>query len=202
MSTIYGYMRVSSRDQNLDRQYLELTGYGVEPKHIYTDKQSGKDFNRPAYRRLIGRKIKANDILVVKSIDRLGRNYADILEEWKYITKVKKADIRILDMPLLDTDKNKDLIGTLIGDIVLQLLSFVAENERINIRQRQAEGIAAAKLRGVKFGRPKLVLPDHFEDLIQRWKNGELSSKDAIAESGLAYSTFYKKAKLFSEPKK
>ncbi len=202
MSTMYGYMRVSSRDQNLDRQYRELISYGVDAKNIYTDKQSGKDFNRPAYRKLVGRKLKKNDILIVKSIDRLGRNYADILEEWKYITKVKKADIRILDMPLLDTDQNKDLIGTLIGDIVLQLLSFVAENERISIRQRQAEGIAAAKLRGVRFGRPQLILPDDFEDILQQWQIGSLSSKEAIAASGMAYSTFYKKAKMILSKKK
>lgn len=200
MNTMYGYMRVSSKDQNLDRQYLELINYGVDTKNIFTDKQSGKDFNRPAYRKLVGRKLKANDILIVKSIDRLGRNYDDILEEWKYITKVKKADIRILDMPLLDTDQNKDLIGTLIGDIVLQLLSFVAENERINIRQRQAEGIAAAKLRGVRFGRPLLELPENFECILHCWQNGELSSKEAINASGLAYSTFYKKAKVILKP--
>ncbi len=202
MSTMYGYMRVSSKDQNLDRQYRKLISYGVDAKNIYTDKQSGKDFNRPAYRKLVGRKLKKNDILIVKSIDRLGRNYADILEEWKYITKVKKADIRILDMPLLDTDQNKDLIGTLIGDIVLQLLSFVAENERINIRQRQAEGIAAAKLRGVRFGRPQLILPDNFEDILRQWQIGSLSSKEAIAASGMAYSTVYKKAKMILSTKK
>lgn len=155
MRTVYGYVRVSSQDQNEARQYIELLDFGIHKRRIYMDKLSGKDFNRPAYHRLVRKKLKAGDLLVVKSIDRLGRNYNEILNEWKYITKRKKADIKILDMPLLDTDQSKDLIGTLIGDIVLQLLSFVAENERINIHQRQAEGIRAAKIRGVRFGRPK-----------------------------------------------
>ena len=140
--------------------------------------------------------------MVIKSIDRLGRNYNEILQEWKYITKEKNVDIKILDMPLLDTDQNKDLIGTLIGDIVLQLLSFVAENERVNIHQRQAEGIRAAKLRGVRFGRPEVKLPDDFEEILDNWKDGVLAAKDAIAISGLKYSTFYKKAKIVQERKR
>lgn len=149
--------------------------------------------------RLVYKKLKPGDLLVIKSIDRLGRNYNEILNEWKYITKTKSVDIKILDMPLLDTDQNKDLIGTLIGDIVLQLLSFVAENERNNIHQRQAEGIRAAKMRGVRFGRPEIDLPKDFEKIMVRWKKGELMSKDAIKESGLKYSTFYKKAREYEE---
>ena len=165
------------------------------------DKLSGKDFNRPAYHKLVYKKLKQGDLLVVKSIDRLGRNYNEILQEWKYITKDKKVDIKILDMPLLDTDQKKDLIGTLIGDIVLQLLSFVAENERVNIHQRQAEGIRAAKMRGVRFGRPKIALPDDFEEIVYLWQQGELQSKEAIAISGLKYSTFYKKVKELEDGK-
>lgn len=196
MRKIYGYVRVSSKDQNEARQYIDLIEFGISEKNIYMDKLSGKDFNRPSYHRLVYKKIKSGDLLVIKSIDRLGRNYNEILEEWKYITKEKNVDIKILDMPLLDTDQNKDLIGTLIGDIVLQLLSFVAENERINIRQRQAEGIRAAQSRGVRFGRPEILLPDDFEEILETWHNGRIASKEAIEKSGLKYSTFYKKAKL------
>ena len=201
MKITYGYVRVSSQDQNEARQYVELLEFGIDKKHIYMDKLSGKDFNRPAYHRLVKKKLRAGDLLVVKSIDRLGRNYNEILNEWKYITKKKKADIKILDMPLLDTDQSKDLIGTLIGDIVLQLLSFVAENERITIHQRQAEGIKAAKMRGVRFGRPEIQLPDDFEEILYLWKKGELLSKEAIEISSLKYSTFYKKAKEFEKKK-
>lgn len=197
MKKMYGYVRVSSQDQNEARQYIELLEHGINKKYIYMDKLSGKDFNRPAYHKLVYKKLKAGDLLVIKSIDRLGRNYNEILNEWKYITKTRNVDIKIIDMPLLDTDQNKDLIGTLIGDIVLQLLSFVAENERINIHQRQAEGIRAAKMRGVRFGRPEITLPEEFEEIMSLWKNGELQSKDAIAISGLKYSTFYKKAKEY-----
>lgn len=197
MRKTYGYVRVSSQDQNEARQYIELIEYGIDQKHIYMDKLSGKDFNRPSYHKLVYKKIKPGDLLIIKSIDRLGRNYNEILNEWKYITKTKNVDIKILDMPLLDTDQNKDLIGTLIGDIVLQLLSFVAENERINIHQRQAEGIRAAKLRGVRFGRPEISLPEDFEEIMYLWKSGDLLSKDAIAISGLKYSTFYKKAREY-----
>lgn len=196
MRKVYGYVRVSSKDQNEARQYLELIDFGIEEKNIYMDKLSGKDFNRPAYHKLVYKKLKQGDLLIIKSIDRLGRNYNEILKEWKYITKDKNVDIKILDMPLLDTDQNKDLIGTLIGDIVLQLLSFVAENERVNIHQRQAEGIAAAKLRGVRFGRPEIILPEGFEELLETWKHGHMASKDVIAKSGLKYSTFYKKVKM------
>lgn len=195
MHQTYGYVRVSTKEQNEARQYIELLEFGIKKKNIYMDKLSGKDFNRPAYKRLVYKKLKTNDTLVIKSIDRLGRNYDEILQEWKYITKIKKANIKILDMPILDTDHDKDLIGTLIGDIVLQILSFVAENERETLRQRQAEGIRAAKQRGVSFGRPKLELPDDFEYIVECWKNKEINSKDAIRISGLKYSTFYKKAR-------
>ena len=201
MRKTYGYVRVSSKDQNEARQYLDLIEFGIDEKNIYMDKLSGKDFNRPSYHRIVYNKLKSGDLLVIISIDRLGSNYNEILQEWKYITKEKNVDIKILDMPLLDTDQNKDLIGTLIGDIVLQLLSFVAENERVNIHQRQAEGIRAAKLRGVRFGRPEIELPDDFEDILDTWQCGGLASKDAIAISGLKYSTFYKKAKIVRERK-
>lgn len=201
MRKTYGYVRVSSQDQNEARQYLELLDMGIDKKYIYMDKLSGKDFNRPAYHKLVYKKLKQGDLLVVKSIDRLGRNYNEILQEWKYITKDKKVDIKILDMPLLDTDQKKDLIGTLIGDIVLQLLSFVAENERVNIHQRQAEEIRAAKMRGVRFGRPKIALPEDFEEIVYLWQQGELQSKEAIAISGLKYSTFYKKVKELEDGK-
>ena len=153
----YGYIRVSSRDQNEDRQLIALTEVGVPQKNIYLDKQSGKDFNRPQYKKLL-RKLKKDDLLFIKSIDRLGRNYVEILEQWRILTKEKGVDIVVLDMPLLDTRRGKDLMGTFLSDIVLQVLSFVAENERVNIRQRQAEGIAAAKARGVRFGRPRRAL--------------------------------------------
>ena len=161
MSKTYGYVRVSTKEQNIDRQRLALLNFGVPTQNIFTDRQSGKDFNRPAYQKLM-RKLKPNDTLIVKSIDRLGRNYTEIIEQWRIITKEKKAAIVVLDMPLLDTRNKKDLIGTLIADVVLQLLYYVAETERNFIHQRQAEGIAAAKKRGVKFGRPAIITPACF----------------------------------------
>ena len=188
---LYGYIRVSSRDQNEDRQMIAMTEYGIAQSHIFMDKQSGKDFDRPAYRRLL-RKLKPNDTLVVKSIDRLGRNYKDILEQWRIITKEKQADIVVIDMPLLDTRKNRDLVGTLIADIVLQLLSYVAQTEREFIRQRQAEGIAAAQARGVKFGREPLTRPDNFNVIYQQWKNGELSARQAAKVLNVSTPTFLK----------
>ena len=160
---LIGYARVSTTNQNEDRQVHELIKYGVKEKCIYIDKQSGKDFQRPAYMKMMKR-LRQNDVLIVKSIDRLGRNYREIQEEWRIITQKKNADIIVLDMPLLDTTRSKDLLGTFIADLVLQLLSFVAENERMNIRQRQAEGIAAAKKRGVKFGRPPIPVPDNYQE--------------------------------------
>ena len=162
--TIYGYVRVSSIDQNEDRQMIEMQKIGVPEANIFMDKQSGKNFDRPAYKRLI-RKMKEGDLLYIMSIDRLGRNYVDIQEQWRYLTKEKKVDVSILDMPLLDTRNGKDLMGTFLADIVLQVLSFVAQNERENIRKRQAEGIAAAKARGVQFGRPEKPIPDNFTNL-------------------------------------
>lgn len=188
---LIGYARVSTINQNEDRQFIDLTEYGVLPKNIYIDKQSGKDFKRPEYMRMF-RRLKRNDVLVIKSIDRLGRNYTEILDEWKLITHKKGADIVVLDMPLLDTTKSKDLLGTFIADLVLQLLSFVAENERINIRQRQAEGIAAAKKRGVRFGRPRTKVPDNYAENYELWQKKELSAQQAADNCGLPIWTFYR----------
>lgn len=181
MGNIFGYIRVSSRDQNEDRQLIALKELAIPEKNIFIDKQSGKDFKRPQYRKMI-RRVRKDDLLYIKSIDRLGRNYAEILEQWRILTKDKGIDIVVLDMPLLDTRRGKDLMGTFLSDIVLQVLSFVAENERTNIRQRQAEGIAAAKARGVRFGRPPSRLPDNFHDVYQRWKNGKITGTSAAKE--------------------
>ena len=186
---IYGYMRVSTVEQNEARQKLDLAAWGVPEKNIYMDKLSGKDFNRPQYQKL-KRRLRENDLLVVKSIDRLGRNYADIQDEWRIITKLIRADIVILDMPLLDTRKDKDLIGTLIADIVLQLLSYVAETERVNIRQRQAEGIAAAKARGLHLGRFPDPIPDSFYPVYERWQRRELTRKQAAQLLGMSVDQF------------
>lgn len=195
---IYGYARVSSRDQHEDRQIIALIEAGVPEKNIILDKKSGKDFDRPGYRRLC-RKLKPGDILFIKSIDRLGRNYSEILEQWRYLTKQKGVAIVVLDMPLLDTRKGKDLIGELIADIVLQLLSYVAETEREAIRQRQAEGIAAAKLRGVQFGRKPIPKPEGFAEVYFRWKYEGLSARQAGKELGVAHPTFLKWAKTQAE---
>lgn len=195
---IFGYIRVSSRDQNENRQIIALKEVGVVEKNIYMDKQSGKDFNRPQYKKML-RKMEKEDLLYIKSIDRLGRNYAEILQQWSILTKEMGIDIVVLDMPLLDTRRGKDLMGTFLSDIVLQVLSFVAENERINIRQRQAEGIAAAKARGVKFGRPTKPLPDNFYEVYEAWKNKKLTQKEAAKACCMAESTFYDKAKKFGE---
>ena len=190
---IYGYIRVSTKEQNEDRQLIALRERAVPEKNIFMDKQSGKDFERPAYRRLVCR-LKKDDLLYIKSIDRLGRNYADILEQWHMLTKEKGIDIVVLDMPLLDTRRGKDLMGTFLSDIVLQVLSFVAENERTNIRQRQAEGIAAAKARGVKFGRPSRPLPDNFHDIHKAWRSKQLTLRQAAAACAMPQATFYAKA--------
>lgn len=187
--TTYGYIRVSTREQNEDRQRIALRARGIPATRIYTDKQSGSDFDRPRYRALV-RHIKKDDLLCVKSIDRLGRNYREILEQWRILTREKGVDIAVLDMPLLDTRRGKDLLGTFIADIVLQILSFVAENERDNIRRRQAEGIAAAKARGVIFGRPPRPLPENFPAVYERWKRGELTGRAAARLCGLPLSTF------------
>lgn len=185
----YGYVRVSTREQNEQRQVVALKEYGIAEKRIYMDKQSGKDFERPNYKRLI-RKIKNGDTLVIKSIDRLGRNYDEILEQWRIITKEKQAAIVVLDMPLLDTKQNRDLTGTLIADIVLQLLSYVAQTEREFIRQRQAEGIAAAKARGVKFGRQAMDRPLEYETIKVKWQHKELSARAAAKQLGITHGTF------------
>lgn len=197
--TIYGYIRVSTREQNEDRQRLALAALPVPEENIYMDKQSGKDFERPQYRRLV-RRLRRDDLLYVKSIDRLGRNYSEILEQWRMLTKEKGVDIAVLDMPLLDTRRGKDLMGTFLSDIVLQVLSFVAENERDNIRQRQAEGIAAAKARGVRFSRPPLPLPDNFHMLHQAWRGQKITLRQAARACGMPTGTFYSKAIKLETP--
>lgn len=195
---VLGYVRVSSHEQNGDRQIAALMEKGVKKEWIYLDKQSGRDFDRPQYQRLL-RRLDRDSVLYVKSIDRLGRNYADLNEQWRIITKEKGADIVIIDMPLLDTRREKDLMGTFISDIVLALLSYVAENERMNIRQRQAEGIAAAKARGVKFGRPPVPLPDNFYEIHRLWREKELTLRQAAQACRLPESTFYDKARKFED---
>ena len=194
MGKTYAYARVSTLQQNEDRQIDALTEYGVDQKHIFIDKQSGKDFNRPKYQKMV-KTIRKDDILVIMSIDRLGRNYSEILEQWRYLTKEKGVDIVVLDMPLLDTRTCKDLLGTFISDMILQLLSFVAENERKNIKERQRQGIKSAKARGVRFGRPELPLPDNFDEVKNRWYNKEISIRAAALLCGMPKSTFYVKAK-------
>lgn len=188
---VYGYIRVSSKDQNEDRQRIAMREFGVQDCRMFMDKQSGKDFERPGYQTLM-RKIKPTDTLVIKSIDRLGRNYEEIMEQWRIITKEKQAAIVVLDMPLLDTRQGRDLAGTLIANIVLQLLSYVAQTEREFIRQRQAEGIAAAKARGVKFGRKPAERPKEFTDLRCEWKNGQISARKAAVQLGITHRTFLK----------
>ena len=194
----YGYARVSTKEQNEERQLIALTGFGIAETAIFVDKQSGKDFERTQYRKLI-RKLKDGDTLVVKSIDRLGRNYEEILEQWRVITKEKRAAIVVLDMPLLDTRWGKDLMGAFLSDIVLQVLSFVAENERANIRQRQAEGIAAAKARGVRFGRPPRPLPENFREVHRQWRNKKITLRQAAEACGMPEGTFYAKAAKFED---
>ena len=185
-----GYARVSTREQKADRQFIALMEYGVPKSSIYADKQSGRDFDRENYKRML-KKLKKGDVLVIKSIDRLGRNYKDVIKQWQYITQDKGADIVVLDMKLLDTRQHKDLLGTFIADIVLQLLSYVAENERANIRQRQAEGIAAAKAKGVKFGRKTIYDANAYIDLFSKVKSGVLTKEQVIEEIGCCRSTFY-----------
>lgn len=190
---IYGYMRVSSKEQNEDRQKIALTEMGVPENNIYMDKQSGKDFERTQYKRLL-RKLNENSVLYIKSIDRLGRNYGELNEQWRIITKEKKADIVVIDMPLLDTRREKNLLGTFISDVVLALLSYVSENERTNIKQRQAEGIAAAKARGVKFGRPPLPIPENFYQMHKDWRAGKITIEEAAKACNMCPKTFYSKA--------
>ena len=200
MAACYGYIRVSTKEQIEDRQVISLRQAGIPEKNIYMDKQSGKDFNRPVYKKLL-KKLKQDDLLCIKSIDRLGRNYAEILEQWRILTKEIRIDIVVLDMPLLDTRRGKDLMGTFLSDIVLQVLSFVAENERTNIRQRQAEGIAAAKARGVRFGRPPRPLPDNFHEMYQLWKNGKITGVTAAKKCGMPLSTFRYRAETYERAK-
>lgn len=193
MSDMYGYARVSTKEQREDRQLFALNEIRLPEKNIYVDKQSGKDFERPMYKRLVKR-LKEDDLLYVKSIDRLGRNYEEILEQWRILTKEKKIDIVVLDMPLLDTRRGKDLMGTFLSDIVLQVLSFVAENERKTIRERQKEGIEAARRRGVRFGRPPKPLPDNFEQISQSWMAGELTGRRAAELCGMPLTSFRRRS--------
>ena len=190
----YGYIRVSSREQNEGRQLIAMQEIGVTEKNLYIDKQSGKDFLRPAYQEMV-RQMERNDLLYIKSIDRLGRNYTEILEQWRCLTKEIGVDICVLDMPLLDTRRGKDLIGTFLSDIVLQVLSFVAENERMSIRQRQAEGIAAARARGVRLGRPLLPLPDNFIEICVAWEQNAIGTLQAADLCGVSVSTFRRHAR-------
>ena len=195
---IYGYVRVSSTDQNEDRQMIALNKVNVPEKNIYMDKISGKDFNRPQYKKLV-RKLKPGDLLYILSIDRLGRNYEEIQNQWRILTKEIGIDICVLDMPLLDTRNGKDLMGTFIADLVLQILSFVAQSERENIRKRQQEGIAAAKAKGVKFGRPPLPLPENFHEVHQAWRNKKMTLRQAATACGMPEGTFYGKARKFEK---
>ena len=197
---IYGYIRVSTKEQNEDRQLIALREMDVPEANLFMDKQSGKDFQRPQYKKLV-RKLKKDDLLYIKSIDRLGRNYEEIQNQWRILTKEKGVDIVVLDMPLLDTRRGKDLMGTFLSDIVLQVLSFVAENERTNIRQRQAEGIAAAKARGVRFGRPPRPLPENYHSAYQRWKAGAITGTAAARECGMPLSTFRYRAEIYEKAK-
>lgn len=198
MGTIYGYIRVSSVDQNEDRQRIALRGRGIPERNIFMDKQSGKDFDRPQYKRMV-KKLKPGDLLCVLSIDRLGRNYEEIQDQWRRLTKEIGADVSVIDMPLLDTRNGKDLMGTFIADLVLQILSFVAQNERENIRKRQAQGIAAAKARGVKFGRPPRPLPENYHSAYQRWKAGKITGTAAAKECGMPLSTFRYRAEIYEK---
>ena len=194
----FGYARVSSRDQNEERQIVALLEMGVPEQNIYVDKQSGKDFNRPQYKKLL-RRVKPDDLIYIKSIDRLGRNYTEILDQWKVITKDKRVDLYVMDMPLLDTRREKNLLGTFISDLVLALLSYVAENERANIRQRQAEGIAAAKARGVHFGRHPNPLPDNFYEVYQLWKMKKISVSEAAKQCGMSQTTFFERSRAYEK---
>ena len=196
MGTIYAYIRVSTRDQKEDRQLLAMKELPIPKKNIFIDKQSGQDFHRPQYQELL-RRLQKDDLLYIKSLDRLGRNYKEIPEEWRRLTKEKGVDIVVLDMPLLDTRRGKDLLGAFLSDIVLQVLSFVAENERDNIRRRQAEGIAAAKEKGIRFGRPPQPLPENFSDVYRRWQSGELSESAAAKACAMPLSTFRYRAKQY-----
>ena len=201
----YGYVRVSSQDQNEERQLIALGEREVPRENIYTDKQSGKDFDRPQYKRMIKR-LKPGDLLYILSIDRLGRNYEEIQRQWQILTKEIGVDICVIDMPLLDTRNGKDLMGTFIADLVLQILSFVAQSERENIRKRQAEGIAAAKARGVRFGRPEKQLPSDFSKIIKEWEEKRLPISEVLKKCNMSEATFYRRAREYrlthTKPKK
>ncbi len=197
---VYGYVRVSTIDQNEDRQLSALKNVNVPQKNIYTDKVSGKDFNRPQYKKMI-RKVREGDLLYILSIDRLGRNYEEIQSQWRILTKEIGIDICVLDMPLLDTRNRKDLMGTFIADLTLQILSFAAQSERENIRKRQKEGIRAAKAKGVRFGRPPLPLPDNFSDIYKEWKNKKITLQQAAKACEMPVGTFYGKARKFEVSK-
>lgn len=192
MSKKYGYIRVSAKDQNEERQLIAMKELDVNLDRIFMDKQSGKDFQRPQYKKMV-RELRKNDLLYIKSIDRLGRNYSEILEQWRILTKERGVDIVVLEMPLLDTRRGKDLMGTFLSDIVLQVLSFVAENERSNIKQRQAEGIAAAKARGIQFGRPKIEMPDNFMQLVSQWENKKIRLSYVLEVCQISKATFYRR---------
>lgn len=195
-NTIYGYVRVSSTDQNEGRQMIALSEAGVPTKNIYMDKMSGKDFERPQYQKLL-KKLKSGDLLYILSIDRLGRNYEEIQKQWRIITKEKNVDICVIDMPLLDTRQGKDLMGTFIADLVLQILSFVAQSERENIKKRQAEGIAAAKAKGVRFGRPEKNVPDNFATLIKLWEQKKLPLSEVLEQCNMSEATFYRRLREY-----
>lgn len=196
--SVYGYIRVSTREQNDDRQWVALRQAQVPSQNVYVDRQSGKDFQRPEYKRLV-RRLRKDDLLYIKSIDRLGRNYEEILVQWRFLTQEKDIDIVVLDMPLLDTRRGKDLLGTFLADVVLQILSFVAENERENIRQRQAEGIAAAKARGVQFGRPSKPLPENFYAVHRTWRSGQITLRQAAELCHMNHNTFYYRARRYED---
>ncbi len=197
---IYGYVRVSSMDQNEDRQLIAMQEENVPKNHIYTDKLSGKDFNRPQYQKML-RKLRKGDLLYILSIDRLGRNYEEIQRQWRYLTKDLGVNICVIDMPLLDTRGDTDLMGTFIADLVLQILSFVAQSERENIRKRQAQGIAAAKARGVRFGRPPRPLPENFGEVCMAWRDKKMTLREAAEATGMPEGTFYCKARQFEAGK-
>ena len=194
--SVYGYVRVSTVDQNEERQMVEMRRFQIPEKKIYIDKQSGKDFNRPRYKALLS-KLRKGDLLYILSIDRLGRNYEEIQDQWRYLTKVKEVDISVIDMPILDTRNGKDLMGTFLADIVLQVLSFVAQNERENIRKRQAQGIAAAKAKGIKFGRPFLSVPDEFPSLVRDWRLGKLRAEEVAKKCNMSIATFYRRLREY-----
>lgn len=198
MSKVYGYVRVSSVDQNEDRQMIAMREAGVPDENVFLDNKSGKDFERPKYKKMV-RRLREGDLLYIQSIDRFRRNYEIIQEQWRFLTKEKKIEIVVIDMPLLDTKRGKDLVGTFLSDIVLQVLSFVAENERRNIRQRQAQGIAAAKARGVRFGRPVKTLPENFAELVQKWEKKQIPLREITVSCGISEATFYRRLRELRE---